>query len=68
MEELKNCRFTDWDQEDNDRYGTFTECKEIFDKAVKDDPEGRFSIYDMDLDVGILFNENCPVYSSGKKS
>ena len=63
-------RFTDWENDSNDEYGTFEECKKMFDEAVKENPEGRYSIYDVSeckecesfKDVGILYNENCPEY------
>lgn len=58
----KEFRFTDWYNEKDDFYGNWQECKTIFDMAVKDEPEGRFSIYDVSKDEGVLFNENCPDY------
>jgi predicted oxidoreductase len=71
MEEVY--RFTDWDNDYNDTYGNWKECKKIFDKAVKEEPKGRFSIYDVSCcpncetnnDEGVLFNTNCPVYEQG---
>ena len=65
-------RFTDWDQESNDEYGTFEECLVIFKKAVLQEPKGRFSIYDVSeclecgssKDEGILFNEYCEEYGN----
>lgn len=59
----KMYRFTDWYDEGKDEVGTYRECKKIFDKAVEENPEGRFSIYDTDTDEGVLFNEKCPEYS-----
>jgi hypothetical protein len=60
----KAYRFTDWYNEANDFYGSLRECKAKFAAAVKDDPDGRFSIYDIsgDFDEGIIFNEKCPEY------
>ena len=60
----KEYRFTDWYNELNDSYGTWKECKRRFDAAVKADPQGRFSIYDVtgDNDFGVLWNEKCPDY------
>ena len=63
-------RFTDWYEDSNDEYGTFKECKKIFDTAIKKDKEGRYSIYDISYckkcdyckDEGILYNENCSEY------
>jgi predicted oxidoreductase len=62
-------RYTDWHYEQNDTYGTFEECKKIFDEAVKNDKELRCSIYDIssckcgnERDEGIIFNENCSEY------
>jgi predicted oxidoreductase len=63
-------RFTDWDNDYNDVFGNWKECKKLFDKAVKDEPKGRFSIYNVSYcsncdesnDEGILFNENCEEY------
>lgn len=63
-------RFTDWDNCSYDKMGTYEECQKWFDEAVKDEPEGRFSIYDVsdclecgfEHDEGVLFNEKCPVY------
>lgn len=67
--EIKECyRFTDWEHNENDTYGDYEECKKIFDKMVKEEPKGRFSIYDVSecgcgiKDEGVLFNENCPEY------
>lgn len=59
----KMYRFTDWYAEGKDEFGTYRECKKIFDKAVAENPEGRFSIYDTDTDEGVLFNEKCPEYN-----
>ena len=58
----KEFRFTDWHDERKDHYGTWEECKKAFDEAIKEEPEGRFSIYDSHEDMGALFNENCPEY------
>lgn len=63
-------RYTDWHCEQNDTYGNFEECKEIFDEAVKEYPELRCSIYDIsycpkcenERDEGIIFNDNCEEY------
>lgn len=61
-------RFTDWKHSNNDEYGTYDECLKIFKKAIKEEPKGRFSIYDVSecdcgmKDEGILFNRNCPEY------
>jgi hypothetical protein len=55
-------RFTDWDNESNDRYGTYEKCLELFNKAVENNPEGRYSIYNVETDEGVLFNKKCPVY------
>jgi len=69
--ELTDCfRFTDWENDSNDQYGTFDECKIMFDKAVAEDETGRYSIYDVSeckecedfKDEGIVFNEKCPEY------
>ncbi len=67
--EINECyRFTDWYYDFNDGYGTYEQCFEIFTKAVKEEPEGRFSIYDVSecncgfKDEGVLFNEFCPEY------
>ena len=66
-------RFTDWDYDVNDCYGTYEECLELFKKAVKENPEGRFSIFDRSgcdcgtKDEGILYNENCPEYKLGEE-
>ena len=58
----KMYRFTDWYDERNDDYGSYKYCKKLFDKAVAENPEGRYSIYDTDTDEGVLFNTNCPEY------
>lgn len=63
-------RFTDWENEYNDVYGNWEECKELFDNAVKENPTGRYSIYAVTIceecgileDDGVLFNEECPEY------
>jgi hypothetical protein len=63
-------RFTDWYNDYNDEYGTFEQCQKLFDEAVKNDPEGRYSIYDVSIcseceetrDEGIVFNEQCEEY------
>ncbi|HKL23359.1 MAG TPA: hypothetical protein VJ895_01265 [Candidatus Nanoarchaeia archaeon] len=63
-------RFTDWHNDSKDEYGTFEQCKELFDKAVAEDETGRYSIYDVSecpkckyfLDEGVVFNEKCPEY------
>lgn len=65
-------RFTDWDNDYNDVYGDFDFCLKLFNKAIKEDPEGRYSIYAVTIcddcdnvieDEGVLFNESCPVYA-----
>jgi len=39
---LNECyRFTDWDNDRNDEYGTYEECLKIFNQAVKDDETAR---------------------------
>jgi hypothetical protein len=58
----KMFRFTDWYNDDNDRYGTYDECLKIFKERVANNPEGRFSIYDTEKDIGIKYNEQCPEY------
>jgi len=69
--ELKECyRFTDWYNDHNDEYGTYDQCKKMFDEAVAEDSEARVSIYDVSecpecesfKDEGVLFNEKCPEY------
>jgi len=63
-------RFTDWDNDFNDQYGSYEQCLILFNEAVKDEPTGRYSIYDVSecpkcetfKDEGILFNEKCPEY------
>jgi len=63
-------RFTDWNNDSNDVYGTFEECKKRFDEFVEENPEGRYSIYDVSgceecgetFDEGIVFNEKCEEY------
>ena len=58
-------RYTDWENECNDFIGTYKQCEKVFDKAVKENPELRCSIYDITEDnneEGVLFNENCPEY------
>ena len=64
-------RFTDWDYDQNDEYGNFEDCLRMFNEAVKEDPQGRFSIYAVTIckecdecieDEGVLFNDNCPAY------
>jgi len=63
-------RFTDWHYEENDEYGTYEECLVMFNNAIKLNPTGRFSIYDVSecpkceesKDEGVLFNENCTEY------
>ena len=57
-------RFTDWNNELNDVYGTYKQCLKLFNEAVRKDPEGRYSIYDTRTDEGILFNKNCPEYNT----
>jgi hypothetical protein len=60
-------RFTDWYDDSNDEYGTYEECLAIFNNVVKENPEGRYSIYDVSecshcnfmKDEGILYNPNC---------
>ncbi len=68
---LKDCfRFTDWDNDSNDEYGTFKECEKMFNEAVAEDETGRYSIYDVSecpkcenfKDEGVLFNKKCPDY------
>jgi len=67
-------RFTDWDNDSNDEYGSYDFCLKLFNQAVKEDPEGRYSIYDVSecpvcedfKDEGVLFNEKCPVYATLK--
>ena len=66
-------RFTDWENDRGDCLGSLADCRVIFDAAVKDDPEGRFSIYDvseclacgMRKDEGVIYNTNCPTYANG---
>lgn len=66
-------RFTDWDYDQNDSYGTFDECKKVFDKAVEENETGRYSIYDVSecpkcetfFDEGVEFNTKCPDYNLG---
>lgn len=69
---MKECyRFTDWDNDGNDQYGTYDECLRIYNEAVSENPTGRYSIYDVSecpkcedfKDEGILFNEKCPTYN-----
>ena len=63
-------RFTDWYYDNNDSVGNYQKCLQLFKKAIEDEPDGRFSIYDISYctscenihDEGILFNENCNVY------
>lgn len=63
-------RFTDWHNDSNDQYGSYDECFKLFSEAVKGNPEGRYSIYDVSEcpkcgdrnDMGVLYNENCPEY------
>lgn len=63
-------RFTDWENDYNDIYGILEECKKVFNKVVKENPKGRFSIYDISYcpncdeqkDEGIIFNKKCPEY------
>lgn len=64
-------RFTDWHNDENDVFGTWDDCRKIFDKAKKENPRGRFSIYNCgncphcgeEYDEGILFNQDCLEYS-----
>lgn len=64
-------RFTDWEKDFNDRIGIYKKCLKLFNKAVKENPEGRYSIYDISeckcgiRDEGVLFNEKCPEYKTG---
>lgn len=65
-------RFTDWCDDRNDVFGDFDCCLNWFNKAVKDEPKGKFSIWAVTIcedcdsmleDDGVLFNENCEEYS-----
>jgi len=64
-------RFTDWDNDTNDVYGDLNCCLNWFEKAIEDEPTGRFSIYAVTIcddcnsileDDGVLFNTKCPEY------
>lgn len=65
-------RFTDWDNDSNDQYGTYDECVTMLKKAIQDEPEIRASVYDISQcpkcessrDEGIIFNEKCPEYKT----
>ena len=68
-------RFTDWYDDRNDVFGDWECCLSWFNKAVAEEPEGRFSIYAVTLcddcgsmleDEGVLFNENSPSYGELK--
>ena len=64
-------RYTDWEEDRNDSYGTFDECVEMLKKAIQEEPEIRASVYDVSecpecedfRDEGIVFNEKCPIYA-----
>ena len=65
-------RFTDWENDLNDVFGDWDFCFEWYEKAIEEEPEGRFSIYAVTIcddcdsmleDEGVLFNENCGVYN-----
>ena len=73
-EVIRDFRFTDWYYEENDVFGTWEDCLEEFNKAIKEDETGRFSIYavticdncDSELEhEGVIFNEKCEVYKYG---
>jgi len=80
LEYCENCkhkmnpsfRFTDWEEDRNDQYGTYDECVEMLKKAIQEEPEIRASVYDVSecpeceyfRDEGIVFNEKCPTYKS----
>lgn len=66
MKEKKLYRFTDWNSDGNDRFGSYSFCLKIFKEKVKDNPDGRYSIYDLDTDEGVLFNKKCSVYQMGE--
>ncbi len=64
-------RFTDWDNDLNDVYGDFECCLNWFNKAIKEDKKGRYSIYAVTIckdcdslleDDGVIFNEDYPDY------
>lgn len=66
-------RFTDWYDETQDVYGSFECCLNWFNKAVEENPEGRYSIYAVTIcedcdsmleDEGVLFNDGCPEYNN----
>lgn len=64
-------RYTDWNNEENDQYGTLEECEKLFQEACRKQPDLRCSIYDVSEcsdecgfrhDEGIEFNANAPEY------
>jgi len=66
-------RFTDWENDLNDTYGDWDCCLIWFNQAVKENPEGRYSIYAVTIcddcdsileDEGVLYNSKCEVYKT----
>lgn len=50
-------KVVDWYNEYNDIIvDTLQEAKSIFHKWVRKEPTGRFSIYDLSVDEGIIFS------------